>query len=326
MTREQALDRLNGNDLLQLGMDADDARQTLWPEAVVTYTVGYPLSVGSDAELGEVAAAITRGATGLVLSARQSPSLNSVLADVTLIHRRFPDLTLTGFSPSGIAALGNPADVFQELKSAGLALFGNAAEAAHTDWVAIHRAAHRAGLPSIAVLTLRSSDSAEDWVSLLDQVALLQSARSTKSPAPSISRWSRSAACICRPSPTSRLTGASSARRCCKSHCASARTTPVWSWRQNATCVCPVITREKKNSAASSATQGFNPASAMRCMDGSSFIEIRHRNYRNILSSCAERSRRICILSHHHKNGCHILAQEGLDQTNPPQPSQILSS
>jgi 2-iminoacetate synthase ThiH len=134
-------------------MDADDARQTLWPEAVVTYTVGYPLSVGSDAELGEVAAAITRGATGLVLSARQSPSLNSVLADVTL---------------------GNPADVFQELKSAGLALFGNAAEAAHTDWVAIHRAAHRAGLPSIAVLTLRSSDSAEDWVSLLDQVALLQ--------------------------------------------------------------------------------------------------------------------------------------------------------
>jgi cyclic dehypoxanthinyl futalosine synthase len=174
MTREQALDRLNGNDLLQLGMDADDARQTLWPEAVVTYTVGYPLSVGSDAELGEVAAAITRGATGLVLSARQSPSLNSVLADVTLIHRRFPDLTLTGFSPSGIAALGNPADVFQELKSAGLALFGNAAEAAHTDWVAIHRAAHRAGLPSIAVLTLRSSDSAEDWVSLLDQVALLQ--------------------------------------------------------------------------------------------------------------------------------------------------------
>jgi cyclic dehypoxanthinyl futalosine synthase len=175
MTREQALDRLHGNDLLQLGMDADAARQALWPEGVVTYTVGYRLAIGGGVSWGEdVSAAVERGATGLVLSSLPGASLERVLGEVDSIHRRFPELTLSGFSSSEIAGFGRAEDVPAKLKQAGLAVFGNADGDAGADWIAVHRAAHRVGLPSIAMLLLRSSDSADDWVSLLEQVGELQ--------------------------------------------------------------------------------------------------------------------------------------------------------
>ncbi len=182
MTQEQALERLNGNDLLQLGMDAGDVRQTLWPEPVVTYTVGYAATVGSGSQIDEISAAIERGATGLVLSASAGASLSAVATDIAAIHQRFPELVLTGFSPAQIIRLGDADEACRALQHAGLVLFGSAKQdrhpPAHIDWLAIHRAAHQAGLQSVAVLELRSSDTSEDWVSLLEQVAALQ--RETK--------------------------------------------------------------------------------------------------------------------------------------------------
>jgi cyclic dehypoxanthinyl futalosine synthase len=220
MTQEQALERLNGNDLLQLGMDAGDVRQSLWPEPVVTYTVGYQVEVGSGVPLVELSAAIDRGATGLLLSAVPGASLAAVAEDLSAIHSRFPELALTGFSPAQVAGLGDATDTFKALRNAGLVLFGSAVDAAqpdaaaaksssslsptspsitdkvgqgfspghpeplpggafapggHEGWLAIHRAAHQSGLQSVAVLELRSSDTAKDWVALLEQVVTLQS-------------------------------------------------------------------------------------------------------------------------------------------------------
>jgi cyclic dehypoxanthinyl futalosine synthase len=178
MTQEQALDRLNGNDLLQLGMDAGDVRQSLWPEPVVTYTVGYRVSAGNGAQLEEVSAAIERGATGLVFSALPGASLAAVTTDVAAIHQRFPELVLTGFSPAQIARLGDTIEAFTALQHAGLSLFGSATDDSHPanrmDWVSIHRAAHQAGLKSVAVLELRSSDTSADWVTLLEDIDSLQ--------------------------------------------------------------------------------------------------------------------------------------------------------
>lgn len=168
--RENALARLRGGDFLQLGMDADDVRQGLWPEAVVTYTVGFPVAVGAGFWLDEVEAVVARGATGLVLSA----SGPSVLKDLEGLRARFPDLCLSGFSPAEVLRLELG---FDALRAAGLSLFGNAAgDAGVVDeaWIAMHRAAHQAGLPSVAVLVLRSSDSDEEWVSMLERVAALQ--------------------------------------------------------------------------------------------------------------------------------------------------------
>ena len=191
MTQEQALGRLNGNDLLQLGMDAGDLRQSLWPEPVITYTVGYRLSVGSatpphedslrDDVRNEIAAAVERGATSLVLSATPA-SLPAVVAQVSAIHAAFPHLVLSGFSPSEITALcpdrASAAAALRQLAAAGLALFGQAPTSADTlsagQWLDCHRAAHQAGIPSVAVLLLHSSDTSQDRVALLEQVATLQ--------------------------------------------------------------------------------------------------------------------------------------------------------
>lgn len=175
MTREQALDRLQGGDLLQLGMDADDARQALWPEGVVTYSVGYRLAVGGGFSLEEVAAAVERGASGLVLSVAAGAGLESVGADVSALCSRYPELLLTGFSPAEVARLGDAESVVAALQRAGLAGFGSGvASVVDADWISAHRAAHRAGLPSMAVLLLRSSATAQDWVAMLELVAGLQ--------------------------------------------------------------------------------------------------------------------------------------------------------
>lgn len=176
MTQEQALERLNGNDLLQLGMDAGDVRQSLWPEPVVTYTVGYRIAAGSGVQLDEISAAIERGATGLVLSAASGASIAAITEDISAIHQRFPELLLTGFSPAQIT--GDARETLKALQHAGLSLFGSAKDDRHapaqSEWLAIHRAAHQSGLQSVAVLQLRSADTSADWVNLLEQVATLQ--------------------------------------------------------------------------------------------------------------------------------------------------------
>ena len=208
MTQEQAIDRLNGNDLLQLGMDAGDVRQSLWPEPVVTYTVGYRVAVGNGVQLDRVSAAIERGATGLVLSAAPGASLSAITTDISAIHQRFPEIVLTGFTPAQIARLGDAIESFKALIHAGLSLFGSATDSpgdlitenpaarqagqgfstdksrspsegapaseVHADWLGLHRAAHQAGLQSVAVLELRSPDTSADWVTLLEQIATLQ--------------------------------------------------------------------------------------------------------------------------------------------------------
>ena len=202
MTQEQAIDRLNGNDLLQLGMDAGDVRQSLWPEPVVTYTVGYRVAVGNGVQLDRVSAAIKRGATGLVLSAAPGASLSAITTDISAIHQRFPEIVLTGFTPAQIARLGDAIKSFKALIHAGLSLFGSATDSpgdlitetgqgfnndksrrpsegapaseVPADWLGLHRAAHQAGLQSVAVLELRSSDTSADWVTLLEQIATLQ--------------------------------------------------------------------------------------------------------------------------------------------------------
>ena len=168
--QEDALARLRFGDLLQLGMDADDVRQSLWPESVVTYTVGFPLEIGAGLHLDDVEAATERGATGLVLSA----SGTSVLEDLGALRNRFPELCLSGFGPAAVSRFGLGLDT---LRSAGLSLFGNSSEhagIADAAWIGVHRAAHRSGLPSVAVIHLRSSDTDEDWVSMLVRIRNLQ--------------------------------------------------------------------------------------------------------------------------------------------------------
>jgi cyclic dehypoxanthinyl futalosine synthase len=179
---QEALERLQGNDLLQLGMDADAVRQRLWPERVVTYTVGQLLTIGAASlPIAEAEAAVERGARGFVLTSGLSVDLAKVAHEVSELHSRFPDVVLTGFSEHSIALLSTNAtvaDTLEKLFDAGLSALGSSSiETDPSDaggWLAIHREAHAIGLPTVASIPLRSHESAEQWVARLEEVALLQ--------------------------------------------------------------------------------------------------------------------------------------------------------
>jgi cyclic dehypoxanthinyl futalosine synthase len=179
---QEALERLQGNDLLQLGMDADAVRQRLWPERVVTYTVGQLLNIGGAVlPIAEAEAAVERGAHGFVLTSHLSTNLTSVAHAVSELHMRFPDVVLTGFSEHSIALLSTNAtvaDTLERLFDAGLSALGSSSiETDPADpggWLAIHREAHAIGLPTVASIPLRSHETPEQWVARLEEVAMLQ--------------------------------------------------------------------------------------------------------------------------------------------------------
>ena len=176
---QEALTRLKGSDLLQLGMDADAVREQLWPERVVTYTNGFTLQpdLNGTSWVASAEAAIDRGARGFLISLLE-PALDEQA--ISALHQRFPDISLTGTlltdsnAPSGTSATtaGTGFTDLRSLCAAGLATV--VIDTGFPDWQAVHRAAHQAGLLTTAILILRSSDSPEEWVSLLEAVSSLQ--------------------------------------------------------------------------------------------------------------------------------------------------------
>ena len=155
---QEALARLRGSDLLQVGMDASAVREELWPERVVTYTVGFPLPLTGD-WLPIAEAAVERGAQGFVVS-----SYELTAEELAAVHRRFPEIALTG--------VGLGAEDPQALREAGLSVL--TIDVTGRDWQALHRSANQVGLPCIAVLPLRSSDTPEQWAGMLEAIANAQ--------------------------------------------------------------------------------------------------------------------------------------------------------
>ena len=147
---QEAVERLQGNDFLQLGMDADGVRQRLWPERVVTYTVGQRLNLGNASTLfAEAEAATERGAHGFVLEAAPNAKLDEVAHSLSQLHTRFPDVVLTGFSTQSITSLAagdSVINVLEKLFDAGLGALGSNIPTHNEDAsLSIHREAHAIG-------------------------------------------------------------------------------------------------------------------------------------------------------------------------------------
>ena len=155
---QDALERLRGSDLLQLGMDANAVREQLWPERVVTYTVGFPLLPTGD-WLPAAEAAVDRGARGFVLAGGMD------VDTLAALHRHFPDVSLTGASSPGCD--------LRVLHDAGLSVL--AIDVTSAGWRTNFGAACEAGMTSTAILPLRNSDTPEQWVAMLEAVAEQQS-------------------------------------------------------------------------------------------------------------------------------------------------------
>ena len=205
LTREQALDCCQTDDLIGIGMEADALRRKLHPEGVVTYVIDRPISFPSpslqpslEARLAE---AVDLGATGIVLRSPAAPAdpdaLASITQTLTAIRQHCPSLWLHGLSATTVVALAATAgtsveETLRRLQAAGLCSLSGAdagilATAAHTDavhsqpprcstadWLAVHRTAHRLGLPSTTVMLFGAGETLEHRVDHLEAIHRLQ--------------------------------------------------------------------------------------------------------------------------------------------------------
>jgi cyclic dehypoxanthinyl futalosine synthase len=197
ITREQALDCCNSDDLIGIGMEANAVRRLLHPENVVTYTIDRTLSFTDTALDHKAEEALDRGATALILHADPLAPIEQIEQTLTTLRTHYPALTLHGLTATTIAALAatsgiSIADVLARLHTAGLsslsgedanilALEGNA-EAVQSpaprcsvsDWLAVHRAAHTLGIPSTAAMRFGAGETHAHRISHLETLNHLQ--------------------------------------------------------------------------------------------------------------------------------------------------------
>ncbi len=204
-TREAALAALEGNDLLQLGMDADAVRRTLHGDDIATYAVLPSIVfVGSaDTQPGELtrkAAAVLQtdaahGAAELSLdlafdlthvldATKLDPAVvDSIVDELAALHTCFPGLRLHGLSAGNVLRMAHTCgqsstEMLQRLQAAGLASLNGAGSGMlrdlASDWIQVHRAAHALGLPTIAELVIGQGEELADRVSHLQALRALQ--------------------------------------------------------------------------------------------------------------------------------------------------------
>ena len=183
ISREQALDCFASDDLIGIGMEADAVRRSLHPEGVVTYSIDRRVSLAQPQQALEDAAneVMEEGGTGLTLQGAEGQSIQAVEATLRLLKQRFPQLRLHCFSAAEIQSLSEAAnlslaDTLVRLKSAGLdSVPGDGQDLiGRARWLEVHRAAHRAGIPTTAAMTFGAGESMEDRVSLLESIQALQ--------------------------------------------------------------------------------------------------------------------------------------------------------
>ena len=178
ISREQALDCFRSDDLIGIGMEADAVRRQLHPEGVVSYAMEriIPCAGREPHEiLAEIEAAEEMGATGLVLEAGGIP-FDVVLTLIAAARRRFPALWLRGLSAAEIdAACVSTEDALAQLHEAGLDSIGGAQpEIADGTWLKVHRAAHNAGMRTVARIDFGAGETIAGRLERFDTIWYLQ--------------------------------------------------------------------------------------------------------------------------------------------------------
>jgi cyclic dehypoxanthinyl futalosine synthase len=199
ISREQALDCFNSDDLIGIGMEADAVRQALHPEGVVTYTIDRRIDCASapfEAICEQIREMVERGGTGVTLrgavsTERKIDWYERLLAGV---REQFPALWLHCLSASEILAIANASGLTERetilrLQEAGLGSIpgddagilddaiqqdGARGKATVADWVSVHRAAHELGMRTTASMTFGAGESFEQRLNHLEVVRQLQ--------------------------------------------------------------------------------------------------------------------------------------------------------
>jgi cyclic dehypoxanthinyl futalosine synthase len=203
ISRKEALDCFQSDDLIGIGMEADAVRRRLHPEGVVSYTIDgrieYANSAGgADFEhiYNQIADIVAMGGTAVMLQGQVVPALTIAWFDGLFrkIKERFPALWLHSLSASEILAIAqqsglNVQDTIAHLRDAGLdsipgddaGILDDAVQHQGArmkwktqDWIAVHRAAHELGMQTTATMIFGGGETFEHRMNHLEAVRQLQ--------------------------------------------------------------------------------------------------------------------------------------------------------
>ncbi len=171
LTREQALECFASDDLIGIGMEADAVRRRMHPEGVVSYALNAYVEVARSPAREAAAKAVDRGATGLVLCGWNGFDGQHVEATLGELSKAAPELRV-GMLESEVAALAADGEMLGRWRQCGLAWIEG--DGAGRSSVALHRAAHAAGLVSSASLRFGADERVEDRIAWLEELRQLQ--------------------------------------------------------------------------------------------------------------------------------------------------------
>lgn len=198
ISRKDALDCFQSDDLIGIGMEADAVRRRLHPEGVVSYTIDGRIDytkaangAGSDRIFEKISGIVALGGTSVTLQGDVTPAHRIAWFDVLFrnIKQRFPALWLHSLSASEILAIATQSgltvqDTIARLRDAGLdSIPGNDAgilddsvqrKGKADDWISVHRTAHALGMQTTATMTFGSGETIEHRVTHLENVRKLQ--------------------------------------------------------------------------------------------------------------------------------------------------------
>jgi cyclic dehypoxanthinyl futalosine synthase len=198
ISRKDALDCFQSDDLIGIGMEADAVRRRLHPEGVVSYTIDGRIDytkaangTGFEHIFEKIATIVEMGGTGVMLQGEITPTHTISWFDALfrIIKQRFPSLWLHSLSASEILTIAKHSgstvqDTVAQLRDAGLdSIPGNDVgilddavqrQGNIEEWTAVHRAAHALGMQTTVTMTFDGGETFEHRVNHLDAVRRLQ--------------------------------------------------------------------------------------------------------------------------------------------------------
>jgi cyclic dehypoxanthinyl futalosine synthase len=203
ISRKEALDCFQSDDLIGIGMEADAVRRRLHPEGVVSYTIDGRINYSNSADgadfehiCNRISEIVDRGGTAVMLQGEVIPAHTIAWFDGLFrrIKERFPALWLHSLSASEILAIAQQSgltvqDTIAHLRDAGLdsipgddaGILDDAVQHQGArmkwkteDWLAVHRAAHASGMQTTATMTFGGGETLEHRMNHLEAVLQLQ--------------------------------------------------------------------------------------------------------------------------------------------------------
>ena len=179
ISRQQALDCFQSDDLIGIGMEADAVRRRLHPESVVTYSCVTLLDADAVASRGSLVEAAFTGATVRLTS--DSGKLESLVDGCRVLRQLFsPDWIEARIGGSLLAGIDADQAIAMLLEAGANSIFidprGEAGDYSATQAaaLAVHRAAYRHNIKTVATIPFGCGESIDERLDFLEVIRRLQ--------------------------------------------------------------------------------------------------------------------------------------------------------